>query len=248
MSEAGEAVTEDRILGGRLTLRQPKQGYRAGLDAALLGAACDAKAGERVIEPGCGVGAVMLAAAARRPGAHFVGVERDPALVALAVANIAENGLSDRVRAAVGDIADRPIARRGFDAAICNPPFFDDPSSLRAPHPAKAGAWMADDGLGAWVKFLLAAVRDGGAITLIHRADRLAEILAMLGQKAGSFQVRPIHPFKDELAKRVLIRAVRGGRAPLQLLPGLVLHDGSAAKHAPEAEAILRGEAALAWR
>jgi tRNA1(Val) A37 N6-methylase TrmN6 len=247
MSEAAEAVTEDRILGGRLILRQPAKGYRAGMDAALLAAACDAEAGARVIEPGCGVGAVLLAAAARRPGAHFVGIERDPGLVALAQANIAANRLESRVEAAVGEVGGKAVGR-GFDAALANPPFFDDPGALRAPHPAKAGAWMAEGGFEAWAAFLLAAVRDGGTITVIHRADRLAEILAALGPKAGSFQVLGVHPFVDEAAKRVLVRALRGGRAPLQLLPPLVLHDRAGGKHTPAAEAILRGEAALAWR
>src|SRR5271154_7624210 len=104
MDETPTSVTEDNILGGKLTLRQPAKGYRAGLDAALLAAACDAGPGERVIEAGCGVGAVMLAAAARRPGASFVGVERDAAALELAQANIAANGLSDRVEAMAGDV------------------------------------------------------------------------------------------------------------------------------------------------
>ena len=94
-------------------------------------------------------------------------------------------------------------------------------------------------------------MREGGSITLIHRADRLADILALLGQGAGSFRVRPIQPFADEPAKRVLVRAVKTGRAPLVLLPAVVLHDrqgrDSGGKHTAEADAILRGEAALSW-
>ncbi|MFI4935693.1 MAG: methyltransferase [Caulobacterales bacterium] len=250
MDETDAGVTEDRILGGRVLLRQPAKGYRAGVDAALLAAACDAGAGERVLEAGCGVGAVLLAAAARRADARFVGIERDSAAAALARANIALNGLGERVEVHAGDI-DTGLAatwRGAFDAALANPPFFDDPAALRAPDPAKSGAWMADGGLTAWCGALVAAVRDGGTITLIHRADRLADILALLGEKAGSFQIRPIHPFADAPAKRVIVRAVRGGRAPLQLLPPLVLHERGGAKHGAQAEAILRGEAALTWR
>jgi len=90
-------------------------------------------------------------------------------------------------------------------------------------------------------------VREGGTITLIHRADRLADILALLADKAGSFQVRPVHPYADEPAKRVLVRAVKTGKAPLRLLPALVLHARDGGKHTPEAEAILRGRGELAW-
>jgi tRNA1(Val) A37 N6-methylase TrmN6 len=243
-------VSEDRMLGGRLTLRQPREGYRAGIDAALLAAACDAGDGERVIEAGCGVGAALLAAAARRPGARFTGLERDGAMADLAAGNVALNGLGDRVDVIAGDIG-APFSRFAlspFSAALANPPFFDDQARLRGPSPAKRGAWIADDGLAAWIAFLTKAVREGGTITLIHRADRLADILGLLAPKAGSFQIRPIQPFADSLAKRVLVRAIKTGKAPLTLLPALVLHDRAGGKHTEETEAILRGEAALEWR
>src|SRR5271167_1141167 len=116
MVETAATVTEDRMLGGRLTLSQPVKGYRAGLDAALLAAACDARPGDAVIEAGCGVGAAMLAAAVRRPGVTFLGIERNPAALALAQTNIVANSLGDRVEAEEGDVgAHRP--NRRFDAA-----------------------------------------------------------------------------------------------------------------------------------
>lgn len=240
-------VTEDGVLDGRIRLRQPKVGYRAGVDAALLAAACEAKPGEHVIEAGCGAGAALLAAAARNPQARFVGVERDPEALALARENIALNGMEDRVQAIAGDVADgfRSLGLDPFDHALANPPFFDDPTELRAPHPARSGAWMADDGLPAWLTFLSKAVREGGTMTVIHRADRLADLLAV--PTMGSYRVRPIHPFADEPAKRVLVRATKTGKAPLVLLPPLVLHDRDGGKHTTDAEAILRGRTALGW-
>ncbi|MFL5297221.1 MAG: tRNA1(Val) (adenine(37)-N6)-methyltransferase [Phenylobacterium sp.] len=242
-------TTEDAVLDGRVRLTQPARGYRAGLDAALLAAACDARPDERVLEAGCGAGAALLAAAARREGARFTGVERDPAALALAAQNIALNGLSDRVEVLAGDVGLRfsGLGLEPFDAAMANPPFFDDADALRGPAAERRGAWMADDGLAAWIGFLTKAVREGGTITLIHRADRLGDILALLAPKAGSCQMRPVHPFVDEPAKRVLVRAVKTGKAPLRLLPPLVLHARDGGKHTPEAEAILRGRAALEW-
>ena len=243
------AVTEDTVLNGRVRLRQPVAGYRAGMDAALLAAACDPAPGERVIEAGCGVGGALLAAVSRRPDARFVGLERDPAAADLARGNVALNGFTDRVEIVTGDVErgfralDLPV----FDAAISNPPFFDDPATLRAPAPEKSGAWMADGGLAAWTVFCLKAVREGGTVTLIHRADRLADILDLLAPKAGSFKIRPIAPFADAPAKRVIVRAIKTGKAPLMLLPPLVLHEREGPGHSPQAEAILRGDAALGW-
>ncbi|ATQ42307.1 tRNA1(Val) (adenine(37)-N6)-methyltransferase [Caulobacter mirabilis] len=242
-------VTEDQLLNGRVRLRQPARGYRAGMDAALLAAACDADAGGRVLEAGCGAGGALLAAATRRDAACFTGLERDPAAAALARENASLNGLSDRVEVIAGDVQAglKALGLAPFDAVMANPPFFDDPGELRAPAPEKTGAWMADGGLAAWTGFLLKAAREGGTITVIHRADRLADLLAQLAPKAGSFRIRPVQPYADQPAKRVIVRAIKTGRAPLILLPPLVLHDRSDAKHTTEAEAILRGEAALPW-
>ena len=241
-------VTQDGLLGGRIALRQSAQGYRAGMDAALLAAACDAKPGDRVVEAGCGPGAALLAAAARRPQARFTGVERDPQALALALENMALNGLDERVTARLGDVTQpfKALGLERFDAAMANPPYFDDASAIRGPAPAKTQAWIAEGGLAAWTGFLLKAVRDGGAITVIHRADRLADLLNHLGAKAGSFRIRPVQPFADAPAKGVLVRAIRGGKAPLVLLPALVLHDAGGA-HSAAAEAILRGTADLPW-
>jgi tRNA1(Val) A37 N6-methylase TrmN6 len=251
-------TTLDLALGGRVRLYQPQKGYRAGLDAALLAAAVELGAGETALEAGCGPGAALLQAAWRTQacdltGPSLVGVERDGAALALAQRNIALNGAQARVRAVAGDIGApfSKLARESqlgpFDAVFANPPFFDDPAVLRGPAPERREAYIADGGLKAWTGFLLKAARQGGRITLVHRADRLADILDRLSAGGGSFRIRPVQPFADQPAKRVLVRAVKGGKAPLVLLPPLVLHARDGSKHTPEAEAILRGEAGLAW-
>lgn len=241
LATAGADTTLDGFLGERLRLRQPRVGYRAGLDAVLLAAAVEAEPGERVLEAGCGVGAALLGAAARAPEARFTGVERDPAALDLARSNIEANGLADRVDAMAAEVEAgfAALALAPFDAAFANPPFFDDPAALRPPHPARRGAWIADGGLEAWTTFLSKSVREGGRITVVHRAERLADLLRLLAPKAGSFRIRAVHPAPDAPAKRVLVRAVKTGRAPLVLLPSLILGT-------PEAEALARG-ARLAW-
>lgn len=207
-----------------------------------------AEGGQSVIEAGCGAGAVLMQIAARRPGVTLTGVERDPAMAALATENAALNGAAGSAVIRQGDVAAgfRAVGVEPADWAISNPPFFDDATALRAPAEGKRGAWMADDGLKAWTDFLLKAVKEAGASWSFTAPTDWPICWLYWGEKAGSFAVRPIHPFADEPAKRVLVHAIKTGRAPL-LLPPLILHDREGGKHTPQAEAILRGDASLGW-
>jgi tRNA1(Val) A37 N6-methylase TrmN6 len=238
------------LLGGRIRLLQAARGYRAGTDAALLAAAVAELPGERLLEAGCGAGGALLQAAARRPLAALVGVERDAEALALARRNLALNHLQGRCAVVEGDVR-APFAALGlepFDAAFANPPFFDDAARLRAPAPEKRGAWFADGGLKAWTSFLLSGLRGRGRLVLIHRADRLQDILEALSPAAGAFRVRPVHSFVDEAAKRVLVSAQKHAKGPLELLPPLIMHErgeAGAARFTARAEAVLRGEEGL---
>ncbi|EGF93205.1 methyltransferase small domain protein [Asticcacaulis biprosthecium C19] len=228
---------------------QPAKGYRIGMDGALLAAACAGSAPRgKALELGCGAGGAILSLKARCPDLALTGIEREPVYAGLARENAALNGNAE-VTVIEGDIGAgfKTFGLDRFDLVFSNPPFFDDPDTLRAPHDAKRPAWIADDGLGAWLDFALAAVKDGGDIVFIHRADRLADILTGLSSKAGSFRVRPIQPFIEKEAKRILVWGKRLGKAPLRLLPPLVLHDRGDRKHTPEVDAILRGAQALGW-
>jgi len=238
------SVRRDRFLGGQLVLTQPETGYRAGLDAALLAAALDLEPGARAAEFGCGAGAALLAAAVLNPGAHFTGIERDEQAAALARRNVADNALGGRVAIACGDALDwRP--EEPLDAVFFNPPFFDDPASLRAPGPGKQAAWINTATLESWIAAGLKRLRPGGALTLIHRADRLGEALAAMQGRAGDIAVLAIHPRAHLSAKRILVRARSQARAPLRILPALVLHEAAGGGYTPQADAVLRGQARL---
>lgn len=234
-------VTEDAFLGGRLRLLQPAKGYRAGADAVLLAAAV--RDGDRLMEAGCGVGAALLATALRFPAAKLTGVEREPAMAALARRNVEANSLNSRVEIVEGD------ALRGdgvFDGVFCNPPFAEAGEG-QPPDPARRHAHVTEASLDAWIAALSNRLAGGGALTMIHRADRLDRLLAACNGRLGGMVVFPVRPRAGAPAHRVLVRAVKGSRAPLTLLGGLDLHDASGAKFTREAEAIFRGDAAIDW-
>jgi tRNA1(Val) A37 N6-methylase TrmN6 len=249
MTEAGaaDALTDDAFLGGALQIRQPAQGFRSGLDAVLLAAAVPAKAGVYALEAGAGAGVASLCLARRVPGLSVLGLERDLALAGLAQDNAARNGLGDRVSIMAGTLEAPPQALLGrpFDHVFANPPFLEEGESMAAPDPMRRAARQGPEGvLNLFVDFCLARVASGGSVTLIHRADRLDRILAALDGRAGAIKIFPLWPRQGEPAKRVLVSARKGSRAPLRLLSGLVLH-GEGHGFTPKADQVLRGGAAL---
>ncbi|HVO04634.1 MAG TPA: methyltransferase domain-containing protein [Candidatus Cybelea sp.] len=237
----------DRLLGGRVILRQPTEGYRVAVDAVLLAAAVDAQNGMRLLDLGCGVGSVSLCLAARLPQVEVTGLDREPTFIAFARENAALNAMSDRVTFIEGDVLNLPptLSER-FDQVALNPPYLKAGSATVSAHPLKAAATAEGDAkLADWVACARQALKPGARLTLIHRADRLADVLAALARGFGAIRLLPIHPKRDRAAKRVLIAATQGSAEPMQLLPGLVLHaDGGAFTAA--AEAILRDAEPLA--
>lgn len=239
-------ITEDVLFGGRLRIRQPARGYRVNVDTLLLAAAVEARDGMRLLEAGCGVGAALLAVAARTENTTFVGLERDANMAALGRENVAANGMSTRAEIVTGDVLGRDANRDVFDGAFFNPPY-DEEGEGRAPTEARKHAYVADASIDAWIAALADRLSGGAALTLIHRARKLPDLLAALKGRLGGVEVLPIRPFAASPAKRVIVRARKGSRAPLRLLKGLDLHDGSGAKHTREAEAIVRGESVFVW-
>lgn len=242
----------DGLLGGRLRLFQPKTGHRVGSDAVLLAAAVPADAAGRAADVGAGVGGAGLAAVVRAPTLDMTCIEIDPALSAHCTRNIAENGVQDRARAVAADVLS-PKARRaagladgGFDLVLTNPPFYERGAVRVSPDSVRARAHVAGEGgLESWMRAALALLRPGGTFLMIHRADALADILAAARGRIGGLRLLAIHPRNNEPAIRLLVVGKKGSRAPLALLPPLVLH-GPDGRFTPQADAIHRGEIGLA--
>jgi tRNA1(Val) A37 N6-methylase TrmN6 len=250
MTDAAGEFTEDAFLGGRLRLRQPRSGHRAGHDAMLLAAATPARPGDRVVDFGAGVGAAGLAVASRVARIELVLVEVDAALADLALGNAASNAIAaDIVVLDVTSAADRfaaaGLAPDSVDVVLMNPPF-NDPSRHRgSPDKARVSAHVATAAtLEGWVHAARRILKSGGMLTLIWRADGLGEVLAVLDRGFGSLAILPVHGDAKTPAIRVLIRATKGGKAPTQLHAALMLNDEWAAPNR-QVQEILSGKGVL---
>jgi tRNA1(Val) A37 N6-methylase TrmN6 len=247
-----EPFTEDRFLDGRLLLRQPRLGHRIGTDALLLAAASPADG--RVCDLGAGVGAVGLALGLRGAAAVVL-VERDPTFAAMARLNVEAGGFGGRAALAEVDLFDRErvlaeplLADGSFDAVATNPPYDQSLAGRRSPAALKRAAHAMDGGgLDDWLKAAARLLKEGGALTLIHRADKLGPVLAAMPARLGGVAVRPVLPRAEAAATRILVAATAGSRAPLAILPPFVLH-GADGGFTAEARAVHEGRAVIAMK
>jgi tRNA1(Val) A37 N6-methylase TrmN6 len=253
MSEKVVDCTEDAFFGGQLHLRQPKSGHRAGHDSVLLAAASRARAGARVVEFGAGVGVAGLALARRVGGIELLLVEIDPQLAALARENAAANAIEAQVlvldvTAAAKDLSAAGLLADSVDTVLMNPPFNDAARHRVSPDKARASAHVAKPTtLEQWTGAARRILKSRGVLTLIWRADCLADVLIALDRGFGSLNILPVHGDAKKPAIRVLVRAIKGGRAPTKIWPALLLSDASALPDKRVAEILAgRGQLPLA--
>lgn len=250
MTELFPPFTEDAFLGGKLRLRQLKSGHRAGHDAMLLAAATSARSSDRVVDLGAGVGAAGLALARRVPGIELVLVEIDEALADLARGNAAANAIAAEivvldVTSDAGAFANAGLSPDSVDVVLMNPPFNDAARHRVSPDRARGIAHVATEAtLEGWIHAARRILKSGGVLTMIWRADGLAELLAALDRGFGSLAILPVHGDAASPAIRVLVRAIKGGKAPLRLHAALILNSEAATPN-QQVQDILAGKRIL---
>ncbi len=243
MGFARSEITEDRFLGGRLTLMQPREGYRAGIDPVFLAAAVAAREGESALDLGCGAGAAALCLGARVPGMKLVGVERQAAYADLARMNAIANDIDMDVFAA--DLTEMPpeVTEESFDHVIMNPPYHLPARATTSADPGRGAAMFEDTPLAVWIDAATRRLKPRGHLTLIQKADRLPEILSGMDDRLGSVLVQPLAPRDGRAAVLVLVQARKGGRGAFRLTAPLVLHDGT--EHTADRESYARDVLAI---
>lgn len=248
-------LSRDAFHRGRFWLSQPETGHRAGMDAMVLAAAVPSDFAGLLVDFGAGAGAAGLAVAARCPLARIALVENAPAMIGAARATLSdpENAhlaarstlveadvtLTGKARAAAG------LGDNAFDFVIMNPPF-NARTDRESPDVLRKSAHVMPDGLfEAWLRSAAAVVKPGGGLAIIARPQSLPELCDALGGRFGHIEVLPVHPRPDKAAIRIVIRAVRGSRAGLKLMPPLWMHEASGNRFSARADDICNGVASL---
>jgi tRNA1(Val) A37 N6-methylase TrmN6 len=248
--EALGSLTDDKFLGGRVSVLQPEGGFRAAIDSVLLPAAVERKHGETVLDAGIGSGVASLCLLARDPSFRVTGLEVLAPLTMLACENARRNGF--KIEVIERDLFDSALddKRPLFDQVMTNPPYQEPHQGTPPPDALKARAHvLRGEGrslLARWISACLMHLNARGTLTLIHRADRTIEITEILSHVECAVAVLPLLPRAHLRAKRILVRARLGAHENPRILPGLVLH-GESEKYTPAAERILRDAAPVDW-
>ena len=250
MTFTDDQLSRDDFLDGQLHVWQPISGYRAATDPVFLAASVAAKPGASVLELGCGVGTALLCLGARIQGLDLNGAELQADYANLALRNAAENNVALTITQT--DIADMPLSIRDciFDEVITNPPFYEETATPAGDEGRDTAKRLHAVPLKDWLEIGLRRTAPLGHFTLIHRAERLSEILAVLHGRVGDIRIKPLTSRVGREAGRVIVRVRKGARGPLKLLPPMILHQGETHQidgddFTPEARDILRKGKAL---
>lgn len=245
-----DALTRDAFLGGRATVLQPRSGYRAGLDPVLLAASVPARAGQAVLELGCGAAPALCCLGTRVAGLDLSGLELQPGYADLARRNLALNGLGGMIH--VGDVVDPPdVLRSGaFDHVLFNPPYFEPGTRAVAADPGREIALAGPAPLAAWVALAARRLRPRGTLTVILRSERLPTLMAAIQDRLGGLELWPLLPRIGRAPRLVLMRGQKQAGTPFRFHAGFVIHSGDvhlgdADDYTDAASAVIRRGAAL---
>ncbi len=200
---------------------QKKKGFCFGMDAVLLSGFASVRRGERALDLGTGTGIIPILLEAKTEGEHFTGLEIQEEVAGMAGRSVRLNHLEDRVEIVKGDIreASRIFGRASFDVVTSNPPYMTSSRGLKNPDLPRAIArheilCTLED----VVRETELLLKPGGRFYLVHRPERLAEILSVLnGHHLEPKRMKLVHPFVDREANMVLVEAVRGGKPMMKV-------------------------------
>ncbi len=222
-------LTNDTLFDGRLSIKQAKSGYRFSMDAVALASHAAIKSGDRVLDVGTGCGIIALMLAYLHPDITVYGVEIQKSLADIAVLNVNENSMADRITIFHQDIKTiTPSMTSGpVDVVICNPPHTPKSSGRINPdnHLAIARHEIAitlDDLIETGKRMLTHA----GRFIMVYPAKRMVETLSrMHAAQIEPKKITMIHTKPDTPAKRILLEGLKNGLPGIVIAPPLIIHN-----------------------
>lgn len=245
-------IIETTLLRGQLKLLQPAKGFHASTDTVFLAAAAQSAVKERhkVLDIGCGVGSVGLIITLKNKNNSLIGLDIQQDLIDICHQNATLNNLSDRCQFFCGNLkTEKTVPDNYFNLVVMNPPYQEGGRHTPSPRLNKAlshGEEASGTTLEDWLKYSHKKLKQGSELFIIHRADRLDEIIRGLTQRRwfGSLVVWPLHSYEGEPANRVIIRARKERYAPIVIKAGIIMHE-KGGRYTKQAADILDGKSVI---
>ena len=198
------------------------------MDAVLLSGFVQAGTKDKIIDLGTGTGILPLLLRAKTGSRDITGLEIQSAMAEMAERSVKLNDLEEDIKIVCGDLkeADQLFPLGSFDVVTCNPPYMKADGGLTNPDEGKAIArheikCSFEDVVKAAKKLL----KSGGKLFLVHRPERLAELITTLKQNGMEpKRLRMVHSFVDDKAVMVLIEAASGGGTFMKVEKPLIIY------------------------
>ena len=220
-----------------LKIVQDPETFNFSLDSVLLPNFVTLKKSvSKILDIGCGNAPIPLILSTKCD-AKITGVEIQKESYKMANESISINNLNDKIEIINGDINEiyQTIETDTFDVITCNPPFFKYLESSNINKNEKKTVARHEIKLNLSQIFLISRkiLKNNGVIALVHRPERLVEILIeMKKNNIEPKKLQLVYPKKNMDANILLIEGSKNGKPGLKILPPIYTHenDGSYTK------------------
>lgn len=223
-----EDETLDDLQNGYMLI-QKKNTFRFGVDAVLLADFADVKRKDKVLEMGTGTGIIPILLHAKKSPTSITAIELQEDMAEMAQRSVLYNKLQDRITVKCMDLKEAPslLGRAVYDCVITNPPYMKQQCGINNPVETKAiSRFEVKCTLQDVVESAKQLVRSGGKLFMVHRADRLVDIIyTMRSLDMEPKRIRFVHPSIGKRPNLVLIEGARGGNPELKFMDPLYIHD-----------------------
>ena len=211
-----------------LKIIQNKDGFCFGIDSILLtDFAKEIKKGSKIIDLGTGTGIIGILLCKKIEDSKIVGVEIQKEVYEMAKRSIKLNKLEKQIEIINDDIKNIEFPINSFDIITCNPPFFEvkKSSHINKTEYKTLARHEITLNLEQILEISRKLLKNGGILGLVHRPERLTDILSMMREnKIEPKRIRLVYPKTNSEANIVLIEGVLNGRKGLKILPPLISH------------------------
>lgn len=223
----GERI-DDLQTGGLRIIQNPK-GFCFGIDAVLVSNFCEIRTGDSVVDLGTGTGVIPLLIAGKSGAAQITGFEIQEEVGDMARRSVQLNQLEDRVRIVTDSFlnAENYLKPGSVQVVVSNPPYVARGAGIHNQGDLKTGSrheiHCTFNEVAETASTLL---QNGGRFYLVHRPDRLADVIgACRLNRLEPKVIRFVQPKPDTAPNMFLLKCVKGGGPELRFMPPLIVYD-----------------------